>query len=514
MGNLRVSRDPSPAWIEAESHWPRHTPLTLRLRLTFWYSAVLAFIIALFGMVVYGGTSLVLNRQMDMSMVGTAETIINISHVRTSFDGQQMQLVIPRLDRLGVQRTIVQFWDTQHKLVSASDNYPSQDPLDPDGLSQQNQSFRNLVVAGLHLRVLTYPVEIGADHTVIGYLQVATPLETIAVVQNVLLLVLVGGGVAAVALAAIAGWLSAHRALKPLDAMTETALQITRTDDLSRRIALTGEPHDEIGRLAQAFNETLERLERLFNAQRRFLADVSHELRTPLTTIRGNVDLLRRMGGADETSLDAIQSEAERMSRLVGDLLLLAQSDAGTLPTARQPVELDTLLFEVYREAQVLAGGVVLSIGEIDQAIVLGDRDRLYQLMLNLVSNALKFTPEGGKVNLGLSKVNDWARLVVTDTGVGIPPEELPQVFERFYRVDKARTRSQGGAGLGLAIAQRIAHIHGGRIEVASDGVNGHGSTFSVWLPLAREKNVVDVPRLNDAKTTTAPLAVVKKAGG
>ena len=117
-------------------------------------------------------------------------------------------------------------------------------------------------------------------------------------------------------------------------------------------------------------------------------------------------------------------------------------------------------------------------------------------------------------MNLGLSKVNDWARLVVTDTGVGIPPEELPQVFERFYRVDKARTRSQGGAGLGLAIAQRIAHIHGGRIEVASDGVNGHGSTFSVWLPLAREKNIVEVPRLNDAKTTTAPLAVVKKTGG
>jgi len=302
--------------------------------------------------------------------------------------------------------------------------------------------------------------------------------------------------------------MSAHRALKPLDAMTETALQITRTDDLSRRISMTGVAHDEVGRLAEAFNDTLERLERLFNAQRRFLADVSHELRTPLTTIRGNVDLLRRMGGADETSLDAIQSEAERMSRLVGDLLLLAQSDAGTLPTARHPVELDTLLFEVYREALVLAGGVDLSIGEIDQAIVLGDRDRLYQLLLNLVSNAVKYTPEGGKVSIGLSKVNEWARLVVTDSGIGIPPEELPHVFERFYRVDKARTRSQGGSGLGLAIAQRIAAIHGGRIEVASDGVNGHGSTFSVWLPLAREKAMIEAPRLTDPKTTTAPLAV------
>jgi two-component system OmpR family sensor kinase len=329
----------------------------------------------------------------------------------------------------------------------------------------------------------------------------------------VLLLVLVGGGVAAVVLAAVVGWMSAHRALKPLDTITQTALQISRADDLSRRIPLEGVAHDEVGRLAQAFNDTLERLERLFNTQRRFLADVSHELRTPLTTIRGNVDLLRRMGGADAVSLDAIQSETERMSRLVGDLLLLAQSDAGTLPLAREPVELDTLLLEVYREAQVLAGGVSLSIGEIDQARVLGDRDRLKQLMLNLVSNALKFTPEGGRVSMGLSlAAGGWARVVVSDTGVGIPPEELPHVFERFYRVDKARTRSEGGAGLGLAIAQRIAQVHGGRIEAASDGATGLGSTFSVWLPLAPEKALLEPPRIIDSKATTSPLAVVKRA--
>jgi len=484
--------------------------LTLRLRLTFWYSAVLAAIIALFGMMVYEVTSYILIRQMDMSMVGTAQTILNSSHPWNSFEAMGIQ--IPALDRLGVQRTIVQAWDTDGNLVSASDNNPTPRPLDADGLSKQNQSVRNLVVAGLRLRVLTYPVRIGADHQLAGYLQVAMPLETIAIYQNVLLLVLVGGGVAAVLLAAVVGWMSAHRALKPLDTITRTALQISRADDLSRRIPLDGVAHDEVGRLAQAFNDTLERLERLFNTQRRFLADVSHELRTPLTTIRGNVDLLRRMGGADPTSLDAIQSETERMSRLVGDLLLLAQSDAGTLPLAREPVELDTLLLEVYREAQVLAGGVSLSIGEIDQARVLGDRDRLKQLMLNLVSNALKFTPEGGRVSLGLSLVNGWARVVVSDTGVGIPPEELPHVFERFYRVDKARTRSEGGAGLGLAIAQRIAQVHGGRIEAASDGATGRGSTFSVWLPLAPEKMAIEAPRVIDSKGTTSPLAVIKKA--
>jgi signal transduction histidine kinase len=262
-------------------------------------------------------------------------------------------------------------------------------------------------------------------------------------------------------------------------------LKITRADDLSRRIPMDGAPQDEVGRLGMAFNESLERLERLFNAQRRFLADVSHELRTPLTAIRGNVDLLRRMGGADPTSLDAIQSEAERMSRLVGDLLLLAQADSGNLPLARDRVELDTLLLEVFREAQMLAAGVHVSIGEIDQAVVIGDRDRLKQLLLNLVSNAVTYTPEGGRVTLGLARVNEFARIAVSDTGVGIPPDELPHIFDRFYRVDKARSRLMGGAGLGLSIAQRIAHLHGGRLEAMSEG-EGKGTTFCVWLPLAR----------------------------
>ena len=509
MAHLHTGREMSPAGSHVVAYPTRPYPVTLRLRLTFWYSAVLAVIIALFGMVVYGFTIWSLTRQIDSTLTSTVNSIVHASRVQSLSD---MQLItMPPLDRFGSSRIFVQVWKAYGTLFEATDNNPTyQKSLDPSGLTLDTRSYNNVVVEGHHLRVLTFPLATG-DRQVFGYIQAAAPLDMVDLERSVLLLVLVGGGVAAVALAAAVGWLSAHRALKPLDTITETALQITRTDDLSRRIALTGVAHDEVGRLALAFNDTLERLERLFNTQRRFLADVSHELRTPLTTIRGNVDLLRRMGGADEMSLDAIQSEAERMSRLVGDLLLLAQSDAGTLPTARQPVELDTLLFEVYREAQVLAGNVDLSIGEIDQAIVLGDRDRLYQLLLNLVSNAVKYTPEGGKVSVGLSKVNDWARLVVTDTGIGIPPEELPHVFERFYRVDKARTRSQGGSGLGLAIAQRIANIHGGRIEVASDGVNGHGSTFSIWLPLAQEKNMVAATRPSDPRTTTSPLAIQKR---
>jgi heavy metal sensor kinase len=484
--------------------------VTLRLRLTLWYSAVLAGIILAFGLALYLILSLSLYNEVNKNLNSIAQDIISDSSWRAGGDFNEIQLRIPQLDRFGTSRVYLQVWRANGRSLAASNGY--NDPLDPGAFSGKPVE-RDVYANNVHLWVVTLPLRT-EEGRLIGYLQAAQPLSTVDTVTNLLLILLVGGGVAAVILAALVGWLAAHRALKPLEAVTQTALQITRADDLSRRIPRSDTVHDEVGRLVQAFNESLERLERLFKAQRRFLADVSHELRTPLTVIRGNVDLLRRMGGADQTSLDAIQSEAERMSRLVGDLLLLAQADAGTLPMARSPVELDTLLLEVYHESQVLAGNVRLNIGDIDQALVTGDRDRLKQLLLNLVSNALKYTPEGGQVTLGLTRIRDWARLVVTDTGVGIPADELPHVFDRFYRVDKARTRTQGGAGLGLAIAQRIAQVHGGRLEAASDGTTGRGSTFSLWLPLAVEKAAAEVPTRKLMEHKTAPtLPIIKKAG-
>jgi two-component system OmpR family sensor kinase len=299
-----------------------------------------------------------------------------------------------------------------------------------------------------------------------------------------------------VLLSAVMGALLARRTLNPIDAITQTAVQITRADDLERRIPHLGPP-DEVGQLAGAFNEMLERLERIFRAQRRFVADVSHELRTPLTTIRGNVDLLRRMGSTDTASLSAIQSETDRMIRLVGDLLLLAQADAGYLPITRQPVAIDALLAEIAHQTRVLAGQrlqVGLECPELEDAeplIVLGDADRLRQLLLNLVDNAVKHTPDGGRVSLHLVRADGWVRVTVADTGTGIPPEDLPHIFERFYRAEKSRWRKPNpsesspgvGVGLGLSIAQWIASTHQGRIEVQSE--LGKGSAFHVLLPLA-----------------------------
>jgi two-component system, OmpR family, sensor kinase len=239
----------------------------------------------------------------------------------------------------------------------------------------------------------------------------------------------------------------------------------------------------------------LARLETLFRTQQRFIADVSHELRTPLTTIQGNIDLLQR-GTLDDPqalheALAAIEGEVARMSRLVADLLLSARVDAGIRLETR-PVELDTLLLEVYRQARVMSNGVEVRLGHEDQAVVVGDADRLRQLLLNLVDNALKYTPAGGQVTLSLYRDEEWVQVVVADTGFGIPPEDLhpgpnglPLIFERFYRADPARSRPLGGTGLGLSIAQWIAQAHGGEITVESQV--GRGSTFTVRLPAKQE---------------------------
>jgi two-component system OmpR family sensor kinase len=314
--------------------------------------------------------------------------------------------------------------------------------------------------------------------------QLATSLTVVDSARTNLLNILFASAAISAALAAMGSWLVLGRSLAPLDAVTETAQAINRADDLSRRIPYKGPADDEIGRLIESFNQTLERLENLFTSQRRLLADVSHELRTPLTVIKGSADLMRRMKRLDEESLSSIDQEAGRLTRLVGGLLLLAQAESGKLSLDMKTVELDTLLLEVFQEMRVLAGGKLhIKMADIDQALVNGDRDRLKQVLLNLVGNAIQYTPQGGEVILSLAKIGEQVRIIVHDTGPGIPEEDLPFIFERFYRAEKSRTRSKiSGFGLGLSIAQWIVENHGGVIKVESK--EGEGTTFAIWLPL------------------------------
>jgi signal transduction histidine kinase len=400
--------------------------------LTIWYSLVLAVVLLVFGVVVYFSVSYNLARQIEQDLSRTADEIL-----ASSSDVPTFELTLRALDFSST--VYVQAWSPGGDFLWRSENMPPvQDPFDPSTLDATENTFTTRRTDEYSLRVLTVPSISTRDNQVIFYLQVAGSLETLDRVRQVLLLVLIGGGALGVIIAGMVGYLISTMALRPITTIT---------------------------------------------AQRRFQADVSHELRTPLTAIRGNVDLVRRMGRADEESLDAITSEVDRMTRMVRDLLVISQAESGKLPIASDTVELDTLLLEVYNQSKLLIqGDLDLSITSEDQARIHGDRDRIKQVMLNLVTNAIDHTPGGGKIELGVKCEDEWAVFTVSDTGAGIPSEHLPHLFERFYRGDKSRKRkASGGAGLGLSIAYWITRAHGGKIEVQSD--EGEGATFKVWLP-------------------------------
>jgi heavy metal sensor kinase len=453
--------------------------MSLRARLTLLYSTLIGGILLIFGALVYVLVSLLLINSVDETLTKTVSDIIKST--RVSPVGELNMITLPSLELTA--NVYVQLWDRAGTLTAASPGIREmREPLDATNLNAARPIIANVEIGEAHLRVLTAPLEVGGRP--IGVLQAATSLTLVNATRTTLLSILIGATILSMIIAALGSWWSIGRSLAPLETVTATAEQITRADDLSRRIPYSGSAHDEIGTLIRAFNRTLERLENLFMSQQRFLADVSHELRTPLTVIKGNANLMRKIKQADEESLMSIDEEADRLTRMVGDLLLLAQAESGKLPLNLQPMELDTLLLEVFHEMRVLAGDKVkIKMTDIDQALVNGDRDRLKQVLLNLIGNAVQYTPHGGDVYLNLSKSDEMARLIIRDTGPGIPTKDLPHIFDRFYRGEKSRTRSKSsGYGLGLSIAYWIVDAHGGRIEV--DSQEGKGTTFAVWLPL------------------------------
>lgn len=456
--------------------------MSLRLRLTLLYTMLLGGTLLLFGSLVYGLVSLVLVGQVDSILIQQAKVLTN-DLLRVNASGQFDPRILTEFQPTD-SNLFFQVWGTNRQIQIARPG-GWHDPLDASGLRTNRPLFNSSYSQGLHLRVLSVPLV--TERGPAGILQVALTLGLLDAAQRTLSTVLVALAVFSMVIAGMAGWLATGQALSPLASATLVATRITRADDLSRRVPLTGNESEEVAQLITAFNETLSRLERLFTSQRRFIADVSHELRTPLTVIKGEVSLMRRMGQVDEESLTNVEGEVDRLTRMVGDLLLLAQAESGRLPMDMRSVELDTILLEVFQQMRTLAGEKVqLHIGEIDQVQVTGDRDRLKQVLVNLVSNAIQYTPAGGSVTLSLQKSDGQARLIVRDTGPGIPAQDLPHIFERFYRGERSRKRTGGsqnsGFGLGLSIAYWIVRNHGGSIEV--DSSESKGTTFCIWLPI------------------------------
>ena len=453
--------------------------MSLRLRLSVLYTSLAGGVLLVFGTLVYGIVSLILLGQIDNRLDQAAIQLVERLRVNAAsqFDPRAVANYQP------TENLVFQVWDTQRNL-QFSRPAGLVEPLDEGGIRIGQSFYTSKTINGISVRVLSVPLK--TNRGPVGYLQIGSSMALVDITQRALSNVLVVLTALIMIVVGVSTWVLTGDALRPLEAVTQLATQITQADDLSRRIPFSGSAKDEMGQLIVAFNDTLERLESLFNTQRRFLADVSHELRTPLTVIKGEVGLMRLTGGIDDESLHNIELEVDRLTRMVGDLLLLAQAESGRLPLELVPIELDTVLLEAFQQIQTLAGGkLTLHLDEIDQLVVNGDRDRLKQVILNLLANAVEYTPQGGDVRVALRKAGMEAQLVVQDTGPGIPAEDLPFIFERFYRAERSRKRNTGGGfGLGLSIVHWLVRKHDGRIEVKSE--TGKGTRFTVWLPLAK----------------------------
>lgn len=361
-------------------------------------------------------------------------------------------------------------------------DYPAVAALAPAVFSVRpgDGAFR-VVRDPLHIRWRVYAMPMAGESQ---FLVVSLPLTSIdGAVASFGLLMLLCAVLAGVA-TLLVGWLLARHALRPVAALTARAIATLPSG--SRRMADTGDD-DELTRLAITFHQLLSSQEDTMEVQQRFIAAASHELRAPLTVILANLELLGR--GAFRMDPDAhalavgeAHTEAERMARLVADLLSLARADAG-VPLRREQVELDRVVLDVMGELRHQLAGQRLEIAAFEPVMVRGDPDRLKQLILILVDNAIKYTAPGGRVDISVHREGGAAVVDVRDTGVGIAPNDHQRVFERFYRAESGRSRNAAGNGLGLSIARWIADEHGGSVTLASEV--GTGTTATIELPAA-----------------------------
>ncbi|GAB4315482.1 MAG: HAMP domain-containing sensor histidine kinase [Phototrophicales bacterium] len=494
--------------------------MTIRKRLTLSYAALLTTIIIFFGVVTYGVMRFTMISNIDSGLAETASLIVTNSRILPATQigaSTPFEIELPSLNLLRAPGVYVQAWainDGYFEFKGASITAAAllDNPLDPNALGIDHDYFSNATVAGVEMRVLTKPIIQSGSGRFVGNIQVAVDLHTVNQASETLLIVMIVLSTVAIVGSWILGMWFSHRALKPIGEITRTAASVAQTNDLKTRLDWHG-PYDELGQLVAVFNQMMARLEHLFSVQQRFVADISHELRTPLTAINGNLELMR-MYGADDETLEALESEAKRMARLVNDLLMLARADYGGVTVDRYPLDLDTVVMEAFQQIRVLAKDrdLTISLGQFTPVRIYGNADRMKQVILNLASNAIKFTPDGGEVIIGLENINDHAVLWVRDTGIGICEEDLTRVFDRFFQSETSRTANgSGGFGLGLSIAKWIVEAHEGVINVTSKP--NQGTTFTVTIPVYDDTHTQDHHLNQDThKRATRPrIAIIRR---
>ncbi len=463
--------------------------MPIRWRLTLWFSVVLCAVLILSGVIIHTVLQRHLYSDVDDNLrLYSTEVRHFLSSGGTiepdSYDAACSAACTcsPALIGFESPGIYVRLIDENGNIVGKSNNLGELElPVDPSVIDQVingETAIENITTSdGTKIRFMASLLPKQSEPLILEVGQ--SLLHTDAAMSEVRW-ALLGSILVALALTIISGGILIRRAFAPVVNITRTARNIESSSDLRKRVGYKG-PMDEIGQLATTFDHMIEHLDRVFESQRHFIADASHDLRSPLTVLQGNLDLLKRNMSEDDhqESLRAMEAETQRMSKIIDDLLLLAEVESGQMEW-EEKVSLREILLEGMEREQQSAGNRTVIIGRQEDLYIRGDAHRLMRLLGNLVDNAIRYTPDEGTITLSLFRDGDWIRLEVADTGIGITPENLPHVFERFYMVDKARSRKRRGSGLGLAIVKAIAEQHGGKVAVTSEP--DKGSTFTVWL--------------------------------
>ncbi len=488
----------------------RHWPPGIRWQLMAWYTSVFALLLLFTGALFYQhletsleasvDATLQLRAQQIASELVVAQGTITLHDLTVNPSGEA-----PNAQAQWLGRDNVDYGELV-RLLGAHGHLLSETPafrtisVPQTSITQplQGTPWQGTVVTAGDREIRVYSRAFTQAHQVLAIIQVGESLTSLHTLLHDLVEELLLIGALVLLVCAIGSYWLAARSFAPIQRLAETARRI-QGGNLQQRVPVPA-THDEIQYLAHTFNAMLDSVEQAFVRQRRFVADASHELRTPVAVLQNKADvaLLKARSPEDYTRvLREVSAEAERLSHLVGDLLLLARGDEGRASFARETVSLNELAAMVVAYAQPLAEerGLHLSLQEEHEPVVVqGDEARLIQVVLNLVENALIYTNPGGWVRVRVCARQDRAVLSVQDTGVGIAPEHLPHVFERFYRCDQARQHTpKNSSGLGLAIAEWIVQAHNGTIAVESQV--GSGSTFTVSLPLSGDpENIPGAP--------------------
>ncbi|HYI92449.1 MAG TPA: ATP-binding protein [Bryobacteraceae bacterium] len=466
---------------------------TVRARLTLWNIAAMTVVLLLFSTGVYALSARLLLAQLEAELRSAAQiTELALNHEIEEHGGREkgeanVREVLRTMHQTSFPRTAVAIWHND-RLVAQKPGLLGREAADIPHALRRQPGTRAFLQDGREYRILTAqaPVPfIGATYQVTVNESTEDMESDLANLRRALLLSVP----LFVLLSAIGGYLMARKSLQPVADMA-AAVERVSSANLNEHLPIAN-PRDEFGRLTETFNSLLDRLEQAFGNQQRFMADASHELRTPLSVALTAAQVTLKNPDRDRTelldALSLIEEQLRRLKRIVEDMFVLAQADAGAYQPAVEPVYLNDIAEEALRAARMLARGKNIDLKDFrdgEDMNFRGDEGLLRQLMLILLDNAVKYTPEGGQVSLRLAQREDGYEIEVTDTGPGIPQADGNLIFERFYRSDKARSRRHAGAGsgagLGLAIARWITGLHGGTISVSS---SPDGATFRVRLP-------------------------------